>query len=143
LKETKIFPSNKNIEYFRCPTIAKARAIIHNDLSDSPQLLVIHTGTNDLALTTPTDEFISELSSFNTEATTKFPEGWYVFNWGGGGGWAGASKGRVISKLFTNWGGSNPFYSQPGEGHSFFFGREKITPCRLVDSYFLRNTRIV
>ena len=37
-----------------------------------------------------------------------------------GGGWAGASEGRVISNFFTNWGGSNLFYSQPGEGHSFF-----------------------
>ena len=37
-----------------------------------------------------------------------------------GGGWAGASEGRVISKFLSNWGGSNLFYSQPGEGHSFF-----------------------
>ena len=39
---------------------------------------------------------------------------------GKGGGWAGASEGRVISNFFTNWEGSNLFYSQPGEGHSFF-----------------------
>ena len=44
-------------------------------------------------------------------------------------GWAGASEGRVLSNFFTNWGGSNLFYSQPGEGHSFF-GKEKITPFR-------------
>ena len=42
-----------------------------------------------------------------------------------GGGGSGASEGRVISKFFTNWGGSNLFYSQPGEGHSFF-GKEKL-----------------
>ena len=63
------------------------------------------------------------------------------------GGWAGAlaraSEGRVISKLFTNWGGSNLFYSQLGEGHRFFLGKEKITPCHLVDSYFLKNTQSV
>ena len=40
---------------------------------------------------------------------------------GGGGGWAGASEERVLSKFFTNWGGSNLFNSQPGEGHSFFW----------------------
>ena len=40
-----------------------------------------------------------------------------------GGVGVGASEGRVISKFFTNWGGSNLFYSQPGEGHSFF-GKE-------------------
>ena len=34
-------------------------------------------------------------------------------------------------------GGSNLFYMQPGEGHSFFFGKEKITPSRLVDSSVL------
>ena len=39
----------------------------------------------------------------------------------GGGGWAGASEGRVISKYFTNWGGSNLFYTQPGEGRSIFW----------------------
>ena len=44
-----------------------------------------------------------------------------------GGGWAGASEGRVISKFFTNRGGSNLFYSQPGEGHSFFnLARKKL-----------------
>ena len=62
------------LEYFRCPTIAKARAILHNNLSESPQLLVIYTGTNDLTLTIPTDKFISELSSFITETATKFPK---------------------------------------------------------------------
>ena len=55
----------------------------------------------------------------------------------------GASEGRVISKFFTNCGGSNLFHLQPGEGHSFFFGKEKITPCRLADSYLLTNTRSV
>ena len=75
-----MFSSNKNIEYFRCPTIAKARAIIHNDLSDSPQLLVIHTGSNDLTLTTPTDEFISEVSSFITETATKFPKSKLIYS---------------------------------------------------------------
>ena len=39
-------------------------------------------------------------------------------------GWAGASEGRVVSNFFTNWGGSNLFYSQPVEGNSFF-GKEK------------------
>ena len=44
----------------------------------------------------------------------------YVFNWREGG-WAGASEGRVLSNFFTNWGGSNLFHSQPGEGNSFFW----------------------
>ena len=44
---------------------------------------------------------------------------------GGGGGWAGASEGRVLSKFFTNWGGSNLFYSQPGEVTDFL-ARKKL-----------------
>ena len=40
---------------------------------------------------------------------------------GGGGGLAGASEGRVIRKYFRNWGGSNLFDTQPGEGHSSFW----------------------
>ena len=32
--------------------------------------------------------------------------------------------------FFTNWEGSNLFYSQPEEGHRFF-GEEKITPWSL------------
>ena len=41
-------------------------------------------------------------------------------NWGGG--WAGASEGRVLSNFFTNWGGS----PQPGDGNFFFLARKKI-----------------
>ena len=37
------------------------------------------------------------------------------------GGWVGGGfRGRVISKYFTNWGGSKLFDTQLGEGHSFF-----------------------
>ena len=42
-------------------------------------------------------------------------KGRYVFLLGAGG-WAGASERMVISKYFIHWGGSNLFYSQPGEG---------------------------
>ena len=38
----------------------------------------------------------------------------------GGGGWAGASEGRVISKIFGKWGGPQFFYLWLGEGHNFF-----------------------
>ena len=52
-----------------------------------------------------------------------FNKGRYVYYRGGGG--AGASEGRVISKFLSNCGGSNLFYSQPGEGHSFL-GKKKL-----------------
>ena len=64
------------------------------------------------------------------------------FYWGGGGGVGpGPRRGGSLVNFFTNR--SNLLYSQPGEGHSFFFGKEKITPCRLVDSHLLTNTRSV
>ena len=59
---------------------------------------------------------------------------------GGGSGWAGALEGRILSKFFTNWGGSNLFYSQPGEGHSQFLVRKKITPCRFYFVYTSKAT---
>ena len=58
----------------------------------------------------------------------------------GGGGWAGASEGRILIKFFRNWGGSNLFYSQPGEGHSQFLVRKKITPCRFYFVYTSKAT---
>ena len=61
---------------------------------------------------------------------------------GGGGGGPGPRRGGSLVNFFTNWGGSNLFHSRPGEGHSFL-GKEKITPCRLVESYLLTNTRSV
>ena len=54
-------------------------------------------------------------------------EGTFSIGEGGGWGWAEAPEGRVINKFFTNWGGSNLFYSQPGEGHSFFWQGENYS----------------
>ena len=73
--------------------------------------------------------------NWTENVTTQLREGTFII----GGGWAGASEGRVISKFFTNWGGSNLFYSQPGEGHSFF-GKEKNTPCRFYFVYTSKAT---
>ena len=61
---------------------------------------------------------------------------------GGGGGGGGALEEKVISKYFTNWGGSNLFDTHPGKV-TVFFGKENIIPCRLVDFCLLTNTRSV
>ena len=53
-------------------------------------------------------------------------EGTFLLVRGGGGEGRGASKGRVISKLYINWRGSNLFYSQPREGHRFFWQGKKL-----------------
>ena len=45
----------------------------------------------------------------------------------GGGGWAGASEGRVISKFLENE-ESQTFWSRsPGKGHRFFITQKKFT----------------
>ena len=67
----------------------------------------------------------SSLRDVRAAPDTLIREGTFFMGGGGGerergGWWAGASEGRVISIFFTNWGGSNLFYTQPGEGHSFF-----------------------
>lgn len=68
-----MFPSSYTAQYFRCPKIENARALIQNEIVDSPQLIVIHTGTNDLEMTHTVDDLISEITTMITEASTKFP----------------------------------------------------------------------
>ena len=65
-----------------------------------------------------------------------FREGTFLIG-GGGGGWAGASEGRVISKMFTNWGGPNLFCSKLGEGHTFFSKEEDYSISLLFKSTLL------
>ena len=40
--------------------------------------------------------------------------------------WAGALEGRVISKYFTNWGGSDLFDTQPGKGKYYSMSVRKF-----------------
>ena len=63
----------QDFKFSRCPRTETARIVVQNELSDPPQLIVIHTGTNDLTMTTPVDAFISDLSIMITEASRKFP----------------------------------------------------------------------
>ena len=53
----------------------------------------------------------------------------------GVGRWSWLRRGGSL----VNWGGSNLFYSQPGEGQSFF-GKETITPCRFYFVYTSKAT---
>ena len=58
---------------------------------------------------------------------------------GGGGDGPGLRRGGPLVNFTTNWGGSNLFYSQRGEGYSFF-GKKKITPCRFYFVYISKAT---
>ena len=48
------------------------------------------------------------------------------------GGWGLGRRGGSLVNLFTNWGGSNLFYSQPGEGHSFFWQGKNCSSLSLL-----------
>ena len=51
----------------------------------------------------------------------------------GGGGWAGALEGRVISKYLQIGEGQTCFIRSQGRV-TVFFGKENITPCRLSNT---------
>ena len=57
-----------------------------------------------------------------------------------GGGWDGASGGGGSSVKFLQIGEAQTcFIRNGGGGVTVFLGKEKIYPCRLVDSYLLTN----
>jgi len=62
------------------------------------------------------------------------------FWWGGGDG--GGLGGGGLLVIFLQIGEGQTCFIRNRGGVSFF-GKEKITPCRLVDSYLLTNTRNV
>ena len=58
------------------PTITHVGTILQDEInqeSGHPQVMLIHSGTNDLTLTTPVDNFISDFSVLITQASTMFP----------------------------------------------------------------------
>ena len=69
-----------------------------------------------------------------------YRKGRYVFYWAGGGGGAGASEGGSLANFSQIVKGQTCFIRNRGRV-TVFFGKEKITPRRLVDSYLLTNTR--
>ena len=58
----------------------------------------------------------------------------------GGWGWARAPEGRVINKFLQIGKGQTCFICNRGKV-TVFFGKGKITPCRLADSSLSTNTR--
>ena len=75
-----ILYSVQELKYFRCPTIEDGRDTLQTNLQEHPKLLVIHTGTNDLTPTSQIDEFVSEMSAFVTEVSTKFPKSKIIYS---------------------------------------------------------------
>ena len=67
----KLFQPTQDFTFFRCPKIEHARAILQVEIDEEssghPQLIIIHTGTNDLTTTTPIHDFISDISVLITQ----------------------------------------------------------------------------
>ena len=62
------------------PTIEDGRVTLQTNLQEHPKLLVIHTRTNNLTPTSQIDEFVSEISAFVTEVSTKFPKSKIIYS---------------------------------------------------------------
>ena len=76
----KLFHPKQELKYFRCPTIEDGRDTLQTNLQKHPKLLVIHTGTNNLTPTSQIDEFVSEISAFVMEVSTKFPKSKIIYS---------------------------------------------------------------
>ena len=70
---------NQEIKCFRCPRIETARALLQ-DIHDSPNVIVIHTETNDLTASSPMNDFIYDLTTLITQASIKFPHSKVIYS---------------------------------------------------------------
>ena len=71
LKLRKLCPDRKTA-YFRCPTLKWGYEIIDTPPVDSPEIILIHTGTNDLERTDSPDHLASNISNFITATSKKY-----------------------------------------------------------------------
>lgn len=72
LKPKKLCP-NKNTTYLRCPTVKRGCEIIATLSFDSPELILIHTGTNDLDHSGPAEHLASEISKLVETTAKQYP----------------------------------------------------------------------
>ena len=75
-----MFSSKHEVKYIRAPLIEHARSYLKNDVRTPPQLIILHTGTNDLERTNSPEELISNILILITEASTKFPSSKIFFS---------------------------------------------------------------
>ena len=69
----KLFRPNQELTFFRCLRLENAPSILQNDLHEIPEIVLIHTGTNNLTATTSIHVFISEFCDLIKESASKFP----------------------------------------------------------------------
>ena len=75
-----MFSSKHEVKYIRAPLIKNARAYLQNEIRTPPQMIVLHTETNDLERTSSTEELVSSILILITEASTKFPSSKIFFS---------------------------------------------------------------
>ena len=84
IDKRKLFQPTQDFTFFRGPKIEHARAVLQDEIEKEsaglPQLIIIHTGTNDLTTTMPIDDFISDISVLITQASTKFPQSKIIYS---------------------------------------------------------------
>lgn len=80
LNKKKLFQPQQKYTFFRCPRIEHASSILESQLHEPRQLIVIHTGTNNLTMATPVDNFLSDLSVLITKVSTKFPKSKIIYS---------------------------------------------------------------
>ena len=74
LNEQKLIQPKQKYTFVRCPSIEHVSSFLESQVIEPPQKIVIHIGTNDLSITTPMDEFVSDLSVLLPQVSTEFPK---------------------------------------------------------------------
>ena len=83
LDKRKLFPPGQEFTFYRSPTITHVRTVLQDEINqelEHPQLILIHSGTNNLTPTTPIDDFISDISVLITQASTMFPKSKIIYS---------------------------------------------------------------
>ena len=83
LDKRQLFPPVQDFTFYRSPTITHVRTVLQDEINqelEHPQLILIHSGTNNLTPTTPIDDFISDISVLITQASTMFPKSKIIYS---------------------------------------------------------------
>lgn len=75
-----MFPSKQEVKYVRAPLIEHARNYLQNEIRTPPQMILLHTGTNDLERANSLEELVSNILIMITKASTKFPSSKILFS---------------------------------------------------------------
>ena len=75
-----MFSSKQEVKYVRAPLIEHARNYLQNEIRTPLQMILLHTGTNDLERANSPEELVSNILIMTTEVSTKFPSSKILFS---------------------------------------------------------------